>query len=90
MYFFAKNWARVESSLCFSSSSFLEFALEMLRASSSESRDFQVLQSTSQDSSSSRDSVTTLIEMYQVVSISGQEVKRSDFVRVQAESLPEW
>ena len=48
MYFLLKKWARVESSLCFSSSSYLKFAPEMLQASSSESRDFQVLQSTSQ------------------------------------------
>ncbi len=49
MYFFIKNWTLVESSLCFSNSRFLEFAVEMLGASSSESRDFRVLQSTSQD-----------------------------------------
>ncbi len=45
---FAENCTRVESSLCFTSSSFLEFAPEMLRASSNEFRDFWVLQSTSQ------------------------------------------
>ena len=44
--FLQNNWARVEFML-FEFEFFFEFALEMLRASSSKCRDFRVLQSTS-------------------------------------------
>ncbi len=58
MYFLLENGYESSRVYAFLSSSFLKFAPEMLQASSSESKDFRVLQSTSQ--ARIRVSVTTL------------------------------
>ncbi len=61
MYIFAKNWARVESSLCFSSLSFLEFALEMCFERVGASQEISSTTVDESGSSLSRDSVPKLI-----------------------------